>query len=63
MELRTDASDVADQLVCHDQQYGTSTTSNMPGPLENGCTEGERDAARAYARREWINVQERWPGI
>ncbi|MFF3733389.1 hypothetical protein ACFYXM_24500 [Streptomyces sp. NPDC002476] len=63
VELRTDASNVADQLVRHDQQYGTSTTSNIPAPLENGCTDSERDAVRAYARREWINVQELWPGI
>lgn len=63
MELRTDASDVADQLVRHDQHYGTSTTSDIPVPLANGCADGERDAVRAYARREWITAQEGWRGI
>ncbi|MFH9371164.1 hypothetical protein ACH4K8_36500 [Streptomyces anulatus] len=36
VELRTDASDVADQLVHHDQQHATSTTGNIPGGLEDG---------------------------
>ncbi|MET8608785.1 hypothetical protein ABZV92_35165 [Streptomyces rubiginosohelvolus] len=63
VELRTDASDVAGELACHDQQYGASTTGDIPGPLEDGCTDKERDAVRAYARREWITRQERWPGI
>ncbi|MDX3849704.1 hypothetical protein [Streptomyces sp. AK02-01A] len=58
VELRTDASDVADQLVRHDHQHGTSTTGDIPSALENGCTEAERNAVRAYARREWINSQE-----
>ncbi|MFB7014048.1 MULTISPECIES: hypothetical protein [unclassified Streptomyces] len=62
-ELRTDASDVADQLVRYDQQHGTSTTGDIPSALENGCIDAERDAVRAYARREWITSQERWPGI
>ncbi|MFJ5129867.1 hypothetical protein ACIP80_32875 [Streptomyces sp. NPDC088555] len=60
VELRTDASDVADQLVRHDQQHGTSTSGIIPAPLEDGCTDSERDAVRAYARREWITAQERW---
>ncbi|MGW2583595.1 hypothetical protein ACWCYZ_20070 [Streptomyces virginiae] len=63
VELRTDASDVADQLVRHDQEHGTSTTGDIPAALENGCTDAERDAVRAYARREWITSQEEWPGI
>lgn len=63
VELRTDASDVADQLVHHDHQHATSTTGNIPGGLEDGCTDSDRDAVRAYARREWITQQERWPGI
>ena len=63
VELRTDASDVAEQLVRHDQQHGTSATGDVPSALENGCTDAERDAVRAYARREWIAPQERWPGI
>ncbi|MER7048908.1 hypothetical protein [Streptomyces jumonjinensis] len=62
VELRTDASDVADQLVRHDHQH-PSTTGDIPPALENGCTDAERDAVRAYARREWIASQERWPGI
>ncbi|MFG3398846.1 hypothetical protein [Streptomyces parvus] len=63
VELRTDASDVAGELARHDQQYGTSTTGDIPAPLEDGCTDRDRDAVRAYARREWITRQERWPGI
>ncbi|HET6354615.1 hypothetical protein [Streptomyces sp.] len=63
VELRTDASDVAEQLVRHDQRHGPSTTGDVPSALENGCTDAERDAVRAYARREWIDSQERWPGI
>ncbi|MFD7126018.1 MULTISPECIES: hypothetical protein [Streptomyces] len=63
VELRTDASDVAGELARHDRQYGTSTTGNVPAPLEDGCTDSDRDAVRAYARREWITRQERWPGI
>ncbi|MET8182473.1 hypothetical protein [Streptomyces sp. NPDC005336] len=63
VELRTDASDVADELVCHDHQHGTSTTGDIPPALKNGCTDAERDAVRAYARREWITIQERWPGL
>ncbi|MFF3159752.1 hypothetical protein [Streptomyces sp. NPDC057910] len=58
VELRTDASDVADQLVRHDQQHGRSATGDIPEPLENGCTDAERDAVRAYARREWIASRE-----
>ncbi|WP_157875714.1 MULTISPECIES: hypothetical protein [unclassified Streptomyces] len=54
MELRTDASDVADQVVHHDHQHETSTTGDIPARLENACTDSQRDAVRAYARREWI---------
>ncbi|MER6023620.1 hypothetical protein, partial [Streptomyces anulatus] len=63
VELRTDASDVAGELARHDRQYGTSTTGGVPASLEDGCTHSDRDAVRAYARREWITRQERWPGI
>ncbi|MFB7482966.1 hypothetical protein ACFUEM_32850 [Streptomyces anulatus] len=63
VELRTDASDVAGELARHDRQYGTSTTGDVPAALEDGCTDSDRDAVRAYARREWITRQERWPGI
>ncbi|MFJ9640326.1 hypothetical protein [Streptomyces sp. NPDC101178] len=63
VELRTDASDVADELARHDLRYGTSTTGDIPAPLEDGCTDSDRDAVRVYARREWITRQERWPGI
>ncbi|MFI5924072.1 hypothetical protein ACIA8M_36825 [Streptomyces anulatus] len=63
VELRTDASNVAGELARHDQQHGTSTTGDIPAPLEDGCTDSDRDAVRAYARREWITRQERWPGI
>ncbi|MER5402051.1 hypothetical protein [Streptomyces sp. NPDC002599] len=63
VELRTDASDVAGELVSHDHQHGTSTTGDIPPVLENGCTDAERDAVRAYARREWITAQERWAGL
>ncbi|MFD9426902.1 MULTISPECIES: hypothetical protein [unclassified Streptomyces] len=62
VELRTNASDVADQLVRHDQQYGTSTTGNIPGGLEDGCTDSDRDAVRTYARREWITLEEGMAG-
>ncbi|MFB8020771.1 hypothetical protein ACFC36_19625 [Streptomyces rubiginosohelvolus] len=61
VELRTDASNVAGELARHDQQHGTSTTGDIPAPLEDGCTDNDRDAVRAYARREWITQQERWP--
>ncbi|MEV5583897.1 hypothetical protein AB0L39_35775 [Streptomyces parvus] len=63
VELRTDASDVAGEHTRRDQQHGTRTTGEIPAPLEDGCTDGDRDAVRAYARREWINRQERWPGL
>lgn len=63
VELRTDASDVAGELAGHDRHHGTSTTGDIPLPLGDGCTDAERDAVRAYARREWIASQERWPGI
>ncbi|MGW1334630.1 hypothetical protein ACWD7B_10175 [Streptomyces rubiginosohelvolus] len=61
VELRTDASNVAGELARHDHQHGTSTTGDIPDPLEDGCTDNDRDAVRAYARREWITQQERWP--
>ncbi|MET7886681.1 hypothetical protein [Streptomyces avermitilis] len=63
VELRTDASDVAGELVRHDHQHGTSTTGNIPSALEDCCTDAERDAVRAYARREWITAQEKWNDI
>ncbi|MEV7951703.1 hypothetical protein AB0O74_32625 [Streptomyces rubiginosohelvolus] len=63
VELRTDASDVAGELARHDQQYGTSTIGDIPCPLDDGCTDKERDAVRVYVRREWITRQESWPGI
>ncbi|MET8827296.1 hypothetical protein ABZX40_15070 [Streptomyces sp. NPDC004610] len=63
VELRTDASDIADELVSHDHRHGTSTTGDIPPALEDGCTDAERDAVRAYARREWITAQEKRPGI
>lgn len=52
-ELRTDASDVASELALHDLNHGTSRTGNIPPALRDGCTDAERDALRAYARREW----------
>ncbi|MEU7638895.1 MULTISPECIES: hypothetical protein [unclassified Streptomyces] len=61
VELRTDASDVASLLVAYDLQNGTGTTGGVPAVLEEGCTEAERDAVRAYARGEWIVSQESWP--
>ncbi|MEV7659499.1 hypothetical protein AB0O39_35705 [Streptomyces anulatus] len=63
VELRTDASDVAGELARHERQYGTNMTGDVPAPLEDGCTDSDRDAVRAYARREWITRQEHWPGI
>ncbi|MGP3991602.1 hypothetical protein [Streptomyces sp. 3N207] len=60
-ELCTDTSDVASELALHDLQYGASFTGDIPPALEDGCTEAQRDAVRAYARREWIASQERWP--
>ncbi|MEU9748184.1 hypothetical protein [Streptomyces niveus] len=59
--LRADASDVADQLVLHERQYGTGTTGDIPVVLTKGCTDSERDAVRTCARREWIATQEHWP--
>ncbi|MFF2235753.1 hypothetical protein [Streptomyces anulatus] len=49
VELRTDASDVAGELARHDRQYGSSTTGDVPAALEDGCTDSDRDAVRAYA--------------
>ncbi|WP_097886341.1 hypothetical protein [Streptomyces sp. st140] len=63
VELRTGASDVAGELTRRDQQHGTITTGEIPAPLEDGCTDGDRDAVRVYAGREWITRQERWPGL
>ncbi|WP_333745885.1 hypothetical protein [Streptomyces sp. IBSBF 2950] len=63
VELRTDASDVAGELASHDHRHGTSVTGDIPPALENGCTDAERDAVRAYARREWITAQENWAAI
>ncbi|MFE7314140.1 hypothetical protein ACFU7T_13720 [Streptomyces sp. NPDC057555] len=61
-ELRTDASGVADDLVRHDHRHDSSLIRNVPSVLEDGCTEAERDAVRAYVREEWIASQERWKG-
>lgn len=58
VELRTEASDVADQVVRHDQRHGTSVTGDVPPGLGDGCTDAERDAVRAYVRREWLAAQE-----
>ncbi|MEU6668032.1 hypothetical protein [Streptomyces sp. NPDC046727] len=41
-------------------QPGTSSTGGIPSAPENGCTDAERDAVRAYARREWNAAQEQW---
>ncbi|MGW3275184.1 hypothetical protein ACWDFH_27500 [Streptomyces kronopolitis] len=57
VELRTDASDMADQAVRHDRRHGTSKTGDLPPALEAGCTDAQRDAVRAYARREWLAAQ------
>ncbi|MDJ1135418.1 hypothetical protein [Streptomyces iconiensis] len=54
VELRTDASDLAGDLVAHDREHKTSTTGAVPPPLKDGCSDAERDAVRSYARREWI---------
>jgi hypothetical protein len=59
VELRTDASDVAGELAGHERQHGTSSTGDIPLPLEDGCADAERDAVRAYARREWGASRER----
>ncbi|WP_333751804.1 hypothetical protein [Streptomyces sp. IBSBF 2394] len=61
VELRTDASDVASELVAYDLQHGTSTTGDIPVALDNGCTDAQRNAVRAYARREWLSSRESWP--
>ncbi|MGH4036014.1 hypothetical protein ACQB60_44765 [Actinomycetota bacterium Odt1-20B] len=53
MELRSDASDVAELLVRHDLRHNTSSTGTIPTPLEDGCSDRERDAVRAYVRAEW----------
>jgi hypothetical protein len=53
-ELPTDASDVASDLASHDLLHGTSRTGDIPPALQDGCTEAERDALRAYVRREWL---------
>ncbi|MGW4824387.1 hypothetical protein ACWEP4_37025 [Streptomyces sp. NPDC004227] len=58
-ELRTEASNVASHLAEHDLRHGTSRTDDIPPPLRDGCTEAERDAVRAYARREWRAREER----
>ncbi|MFE2760428.1 hypothetical protein [Streptomyces halstedii] len=50
VELRTDASDVAGELAGHDRQYGTSVTGGIPAPLEEGCTDCDRDAVRRCAQ-------------
>ncbi|MFJ8469622.1 hypothetical protein [Streptomyces swartbergensis] len=58
-ELRTDASAVASDLASYDLRHGTSRTGDIPPALQDGCTESERDALRAYARREWRAREER----
>ncbi|MFI0155878.1 hypothetical protein [Streptomyces lydicus] len=57
VELRTDASDVASEVVRHDRKQGTSKTGHLPPALEDGCTDTQRDAVRAYVRREWLASQ------
>ncbi|WP_148589942.1 hypothetical protein [Streptomyces sp. WAC01526] len=57
VQLRTDASDVADQAVRHDRSHGTSKTGDIPPALQDGCTDAERDAVRAYVRREWLATE------
>lgn len=59
VELRTDASDLASELVRHDHDHGTSTTGDIPSALDEDCTDADRDAVRAYVRREWIASQGR----
>ncbi|RSS15381.1 hypothetical protein EF914_29555 [Streptomyces sp. WAC05458] len=58
-ELRTDASAVASDLASYDLRHGMSRTGDIPPALQDGCTESERDALRAYARREWRAREER----
>ncbi|MEV3948390.1 hypothetical protein AB0K57_12080 [Streptomyces halstedii] len=50
VELRADASDVAGELARHDRRYGTSMTGGIPAPLEEGCTDCDRDAVRRCAQ-------------
>ncbi|MFE1763899.1 hypothetical protein ACFW81_06735 [Streptomyces angustmyceticus] len=57
MELRTDASDVADQAVRHDRRHSASKTGDLPPALEDGYTGTQRDAVRAYVRCEWLATQ------
>ncbi|WP_331748233.1 hypothetical protein [Streptomyces sp. NBC_00648] len=56
-ELRTDSSDLADELVRYDHRYGTSVTGALPSALGDGCQDAERDAVRAYLRREWFAAE------
>ncbi|MER6719912.1 hypothetical protein [Streptomyces halstedii] len=50
VELRTDASDVAGELARHERQYGNSMTGGIPAPLEEGCTDCDRDTVRHCAQ-------------
>ncbi|GGP85657.1 hypothetical protein [Streptomyces melanogenes] len=56
-ELRTDSSDLADELVRYDLRHGTSVTGALPSALGDGCQDCERDAVRAYLRREWFAAE------
>ncbi|WP_411078383.1 hypothetical protein [Streptomyces sp. cmx-10-25] len=58
VELRTDAAMLAERLVAHDRAHGGGTTSRPPRPRTDGDRDAERDAARAYLRREWIAARE-----
>ncbi|MEY9988534.1 hypothetical protein ABIE67_000566 [Streptomyces sp. V4I8] len=61
VELRTDVSDLASELVRHDHEHGISKTGGIPSVLGQSCTDADREAVRVYARREWIASQERLP--
>lgn len=62
VELRTDASDVTDQVVRHDRRHGTSKTGDVPPGLEEGCTDAQWEAVRAYVRREWLATRQEFVG-
>ncbi|WP_328753035.1 hypothetical protein OHT57_46650 [Streptomyces sp. NBC_00285] len=47
VELRTDASDLAGELVRHDHEHGTSTTGDIPPALDEDCTEPSGGDIRA----------------
>ncbi|MFF4364555.1 hypothetical protein [Streptomyces sp. NPDC001594] len=52
IEIRTDAATLAEELVAYDLAHGTSTRP----PRATG--DRDRDAARAYLRREWVAYRE-----